>query len=189
MKKLLLLITCFTIICGICGCNSDVDEPNGNEFTLDGRWYISGRPKYYGFESDSVSFTYNQHILGYEEYTFTPIEGQKDLYSVSLNMWFLKQEEGESDEEYTNRVNSGMYSESELVNYNTTRCPQWIISGNDIIIPGRYIGDFENDVVMFRFVKKTRNKFVIISASLSVVDLAVDNPFSYKHYLTFTRIR
>ena len=122
-------------------CNNDSIGDNSysnGTYDLEGVWYISGRTGIYQFEGDTVSYKYNEKVLGYEEHIFTRIQGKDNTYSISTNMRYIKQRYDESDEEFEKRVENGLYSTSELTMLNS-ESPSWIVSGNYIYLPGKYI--------------------------------------------------
>ena len=189
MKKILILFAIFGLLLG-CDDEENQLKDDDKAFTLEGTWYISGRSGIYKFENDTVSFNFNENVLGYEEHTFSLVEGKKNEYTISTKMKYLQQNVNESDEDYCDRIENGRYSIEDLVDINIS-CPQWVVSGNEIIIPGRYFSSMNDidDVVMFKFIKKSKDQFVIISATPTIVDLYIEDPLIYQYYLTFNRTR
>ena len=63
-------------------------------------------------------------------------------------------------------------AQSELQDGNM-RCPEWVITGDDIYISGKYISDtfFNKYDLFFKIIKKTKDQFVIMSATPSIYDL------------------
>ena len=186
----------FTILLFLVSCNndsiSDNSSSNGN-YHLEGTWYISGRTGIYLFEGDTVSYKYNENVMGYEEHIFTRTQGNENTYSISTKMRYIKQRYDESDEEFEKRVDNGGYSTSELTMLNF-ESPSWIVSDNNIYLPGKYItvpmGWEEKDkYLVSKIVKYTKNQFVIASLSRTIWDYAIDKVPTYNYYTTFTRVK
>jgi hypothetical protein len=173
-----------------CKENDNLPDNEDNSFNLEGSWYISERPRNYDFESETNRFTYDEHVLGYEEYTFTRIESKDNQYSVSAKIRNLTQKLNESDNDYLYRLNSGIYEKSELKDGFFT-CAPWLISGNDIYIPDWYLSSLPNNenVLFFKFIKKSKDQFVIMSATPSIDYIYEESPMEYKYKITFTRIK
>ena len=168
MKKILTFFACFCMLVS-CKENENIPENDNNYFNLEGSWYISERPRNYDFESETNRFNYDEHVFGYEEYTFTQIEGKEKQYSVSGMIRNLPQRENESENDYLYRLHSGVYEKSELKDGFFT-CAPWLISGNDIYIPDWYLSSLSNNenVLFFKIIKKSKNQFVIMSAIPSI---------------------
>lgn len=105
-------------------------------------------------------------------------------------MKYFKQRENESQEDYVERIENGHYSLNELntISYDS---PSWIVSGNDIYIPGYYIADIEVEekYQVAKIVKITKNMFVIACTNPTISDYAIEETPTYKYYMSFTRIK
>ncbi len=185
------IVCVMMVFCFSCNSDESLTDENNDEasFNIEGQWYISGRSGYYQFEGDSVSYKYGENVLGYEEHTIKLIRGEKNMYSISSMMKYLCQDISESEEDFANRVDFGLYSADELV-LCRFESPDWIVKGNDIYIPGRYISDLvpKKEYLVSKIVKKSRHQFTIASICPTLYDY-IDEPFEYKYYITFTRIK
>ena len=173
-------------------CNKDsIEEPQLSDSKyLEGIWYISGRTGIYAFQGDTVNYKYDEDVMGYEEHTIKLIQGNLNTYSISTKMKYFKQRENESQEDYVERIENGHYSLNELntISYDS---PSWIVSGNDIYIPGYYIADIEVEekYQVAKIVKITKNMFVIACTNPTISDYAIEETPTYKYYMSFTRIK
>lgn len=186
MKKILLLFACISILLS-CD-NGEIQPKDDNTFTLEGTWYISGRSGIYKFENDTVSFNYDENVLGYEEHTFSLIDGKKNEYAISTKMKYLQQNANESDEEYCDRIENGKYSIEELVEIKVEKF-SWIILGHNIYLPGKYISDImpKDKYLVSKIVKSSKDQFVIVSICPTIWDYTIEENFEY--YITFSRIK
>lgn len=174
------------------GCNKEsIEGPQlFNSKYLEGVWYITGRTGIYKFQGDTVSYKYDENVMGYEEHTIKLIQGKLNTYSISTKMRYPKQRDNESEEDYAERIENGQYSMDEL-NIISFESPSWIVSGNDIYIPGYYVADIEVEekYLVSKIVKQTKNNFIIACTNPTISDYAIEGTPSFKYYMTFTRIR
>lgn len=187
MKKLFFLLL---LLPTIYSCKESETNVPDKSFDIEGTWYISGRSGIYNFENDSASFTFNEDVLGYEEHTFSLIKGKENEYSVSTKMKYILQKEGESGNVFLDRIENGRYSKDELVE-ESFNSPGWIISGDDIYTPGKYISDIpeKEKYYVAKIVMHTNNMFVIASVCPSIWEMFIDEYPQFKYYTTFRKIR
>ena len=131
MKKVLYIVVIAMILS--CNNNDSLTEPDYGEktFNIEGEWYISGSTEGY-LQNDSTRYNYNENVLGYQEYTIKLIPGEENYYSVSFRMRFIKQRDGESDEDYTDRIITEQYSSDELVMLNECVLYNWFVSNKRV---------------------------------------------------------
>ena len=108
-------------------------------------------------------------------------------------MKYIKQRYNEPDEEYEKRVDNGLYSADELTEL-SFESPSWIVSGNCIYLPGKYISvpigwEEKDKYLVSKIVKYTKNKFVIVSTSPTIWDYAIEKTPTFNYYMTFTRVK
>lgn len=180
----------FIFLAIIYSCKESEGSNPDKPFNIEGDWYISGRTGIYGFENDSTSFTFDEDILGYEEHTFSLIKGEENEYSVSSKMKYIFQKEGESDNDFIERIENGQYSKDELI-VSSFNSPSWIISKNDIYIPGEFISNIpeKERYHVAKIVKHTNNMFVIASVCPTIWSIFIDENSQFKYYTTFRKIR
>lgn len=178
-------------------CNNE-DSPTGDTqvnnkpFTLEGRWYVSGSTE--GFiTQDSVSFRYNENVLGYQEYLFERVQKGNINYSLKCKIRSVKKKIDESDMEYIERLKTGNYADEELYMSET-----WgnVGGGQGLYVKGKeiytYLSDMKWDDKLYlvaKIVKCTYNQFTVASINPDFLDFAWETPPMYKYYITFTRIK
>ena len=167
---------------------NDYEKP----FNLEGHWYLSGRSgageSFYG--KDSITYSYDEKVLGYQEFSFRLNHGEGNYYSVSYRIRWVAKKEDESLEDYSERLQNGQYSSDELVMSDWIRYDKnkWIvIDSNLYTYTDLDIGCLPQ---IAKFVKKSYNQFTLATVSYDLIDFAFNlgEPFTYNCYLTFTRI-
>lgn len=190
MKRILYFVALamLTIACNNEDSTTGETQINNKPFTLEGQWYVSGSTEG-SVLGDSATYKYNDFIYGYQEFSFEPIQGEKNYYSVTGRMRLLKRKDSESDIEYTNRIQNGAYTADELIMYDYNNCKNWFVSDQEVYIPSnnkKYKG-----LLVAKIIKSSYNTFTIASiiSEVPYTDLFWEGPLVYKYYITFTRIK
>lgn len=162
---------------------NDYEKP----FNLEGYWYLSERS---GCESDypgdSTSYSYNEDVLWYQEFSFSLIQGETNYYSVSWREKHLLQREGESSEDYCERLNTGDYSPNELVMSDWQQECNWLVLGGNLYTT---VPEMESLglIPYAKMVSMSYNQFTIAARWDNIYAFYLWKE-PYKFYFTFTRI-
>lgn len=167
----------------------DVDEDT--DIDLKGEWYISGSSIGMA-RNDSVSYYYNDFIVGYQEFVFQPIKGEDNLYSLTYKYRDLPQKPGEALPDYFDRRAWDNYTPDELV-MDVLPDFTWKVNRNLIYSILQYPNDgptWQDNLQIAKIIKWSSKQFVLVTNHFNFpLSYGEDDLTYHKYYFTFNRIK